>query len=129
RLVFQSVVETKYATVLPSGESCGENRRDNSARPTSVNGRRFWAWVALPEQRTVQPRTRHVTAPLYDFIRHSCRHRRRQSIGRPIRASYGVWSVEVLVSFLSSSGAFSHVNGRLVAYFSNHSISALSLKS
>jgi len=38
-------------------------------------------------------------------------------------------SVVGLVSFFSSPGAFSHVNGRLVAYFSNHSISAFSLNS
>ena len=38
-------------------------------------------------------------------------------------------SVVLLISFRSSAGTFSHVYGRLVAYFSNHSISAFSLNS
>jgi hypothetical protein len=36
-------------------------------------------------------------------------------------------SAVLLVSFRSSGGTFSQVNGRFVAYFSNHSISAFSL--
>src|SRR5262249_20951812 len=42
---------------------------------------------------------------------------------------YRSCSVVLLISFLSSPGAFSDVYGRFVAYFSNHSISALSLYS
>jgi hypothetical protein len=37
--------------------------------------------------------------------------------------------VEAFGSFFSSPGARSGVNGRLVAYFSNHSISAFSFDS